>query len=218
MEDIVLLGCGGHARSVTDSIEQKGSFHIAGFVDKNMDSNFAYCNYSVIGNDDDLQKIYDAGVHYAFVGIAYLGRGDIRNRLYEKLKRIGYILPVIIDRSAVIARDVQIEEGVFIGKNVVINSNASIGKMAIVNTAAIVEHDCHIEKFCHIAVSATICGGSNIGSNTLIGANATIIQSINIGKNCIIGAGSVVRKDVEDNMLVKDGQNIKNLYAGGKTF
>ena len=186
MEDIVLLGCGGHARSVTDSIEQSGRFHIAGFVDKNMDSNFSYRNHKVIGNDDDLQKIYDSGIHYAFVGIAYLGKSDIRDRLYRRLKEIGYILPIIMDCSAVVA-------------------------MAIINTAAIVEHDCQIGRFCHIAVSSTICGGANIGSNTLIGANATIIQSVNIGKNCIIGAGSVVRKDIEDNMLFKDGQKMQNL-------
>lgn len=210
MEDIVLLGCGGHARSVTDSIEQSGRFHIAGFVDKNMDSNFSYRNHKVIGNDDDLQKIYDSGIHYAFVSIAYLGKSDIRDRLYRRLKEIGYILPIIMDCSAVVAMDAQIEEGVFIGKNAVINSNALIGTMAIINTAAIVEHDCQIGRFCHIAVSSTLCGGSNIGSNTLIGANATIIQSVNIGKNCIIGAGSVVRKNIEDNMLFKDGRKMQN--------
>lgn len=209
MEDIVLLGCGGHAKSVTDSIEQNGRFHIVGFVDKDMDSNFAYRNHKVIGNDDDLQKIYNSGIHYAFISIAYLGRSDVRNRLYEKLKRIGYILPIIIDDSAVVAIDAQIEEGVFIGKNAIINSNAFIGKMAIINTAAIVEHDCQIGRFCHVAVSAVICGASNIGSNTLIGANATIIQSVNIGKDCIIGAGSVVRRDVEDNMLIKGDKKCK---------
>lgn len=211
MEDIILLGCGGHAKSVVDSIEQDSKFKIAGFIDNNMDSSFSYRNYKIVGNDNDLQKIYDSGIRYAFIGIAYMGKGDTRNRLYEKLKKIGFLLPIIIDEAAVVAKDVQIGEGVFIGKNAVINSNAIIGKMAIINTAAIVEHDCRVGEFCHIAVSAVICGSSNIGNSTLIGANATIIQLINIGENCIIGAGSVVRKDVEDNIIIKDNQKKQNL-------
>lgn len=203
MEDIVLLGCGGHARSVVDCIEQNDEFNIVGFVDNSKDSSFVYRNYRIIGNDDDLQKIYDSGIRYAFISIAYLGKGNIRNRLYEKLKRIGYRFPAIVDVSALVARDAQIGEGVFVGKNAVVNSNAVIGKMAIINTAAVVEHDCQIGMFCHIAVSAVVCGASRIGSNTLIGANATIIQSVNIGKNCIIGAGSVIKKSVEDNRVIK---------------
>lgn len=203
MEDIVLLGCGGHARSVVDCIERNGKFNIAGFISNSMDNSFIYRDYRIIGNDDDLQKIYDSGIRYAFISIAYLGKGNIRDRLYEKLKKIGYRLPVIIDASAVVARDAQIEEGVFVGKNAVVNSNATIGKMAIINTAAIVEHDCQIGPFCHIAVSAVICGASKVGNNTLIGANATIIQSVDIGKDCIIGAGSIIKKNVDDNMVIK---------------
>ncbi len=30
MEDIILVGFGGHAKSVADTIEQSGQFHIAG--------------------------------------------------------------------------------------------------------------------------------------------------------------------------------------------
>lgn len=33
MEEIILLGMGGHAHSVVDSIEREGRYHIAGFLD-----------------------------------------------------------------------------------------------------------------------------------------------------------------------------------------
>ncbi len=48
----------------------------------------------------------------------------------------------------------------------------------------------------HIARGVTISGGVKIGSNTLIGGGATIIQYKEIGKNIIIGAGSVVVNDL----------------------
>ncbi|WP_156032724.1 hypothetical protein [Selenomonas sp. FC4001] len=33
MEDIVLVGFGGHAKSVADCIEREGKYHIAGYTD-----------------------------------------------------------------------------------------------------------------------------------------------------------------------------------------
>lgn len=33
MEDIILLGAGGHAHSVVESIEQSGKYNIIGFLD-----------------------------------------------------------------------------------------------------------------------------------------------------------------------------------------
>ncbi len=33
MQDIILLGLGGHAHSVVDSIEQTGKYNIVGFLD-----------------------------------------------------------------------------------------------------------------------------------------------------------------------------------------
>ena len=34
MEDIILVGFGGHAKSVADTIEQSGQFHIAAHTDR----------------------------------------------------------------------------------------------------------------------------------------------------------------------------------------
>lgn len=202
MKDIILLGSGGHAKSIVDAIEQNGEFKIAGFIDNISKSGFEYRGYKIIGTDKDLEKIYALGIHYAFVCVGYLGKGIIRDNLYRQLKGIGYVLPVIIDGSSTLATDVEIGEGTFVGKNAVINANAVVGKMAIINSAAVIEHDCYIGEFTHIAVAAVICGMTRIGTHTLIGANVTAIQNINIGDNCQIGAGSIIREDIDNNMIV----------------
>lgn len=41
-------------------------------------------------------------------------------------------------------------------------------------------------------------GKIHIGSNTYLGCNTVVCQSVNIGKNVIIGAGSIVTKDIPD--------------------
>lgn len=202
MEKIILLGSGGHAKSVVDVIEQGNLFEIAGFLDIPEKQEFSYKNYKVIGVDSDLKKFYNMGIKYGFVTMGYMGKKTPRVKLYQNLKEANFKLPIIKDLSACVAFDATIEEGVFIGKNAVINANAHIGKMSIINTGAIVEHECVIGEYTHIAVGAVLGGGIIIGKETFIGANATVIQGVEIGNCAIVGAGSVVLKNVSDKETV----------------
>lgn len=203
MEDIILLGLGGHAHSVVDSIEQAGQYHIVGFLDTEEMQEKNFRNYYVLDTDAALDKYYADGIRNAFITIGFLGHGNVRNRLYQRLRRIGYRIPNIIDKSATVASDVRLEEGIFIGKKTVVNANAHIQKLCIINTGAIIEHDCNVEAFSHIAVNSVLCGGVSVGKSTLIGANATVIQGKRIGNNCIIGAGTVIRKNIGDGEVIR---------------
>lgn len=196
MEKILILGNGGHARSLIDVIERQKKYRIAGLVvnEKNADCD----EYPILGNDDDLKRLFDRGIGNAAVGVGYLGKSDIRQRLYEKLMDIGFNLPVICDPSAIMSSRVRIGEGSFIGKGAILNTCTSVGKMCIINTGSIIEHDCMIDDFSHIAVASVLCGGVSVGKASFIGANATIIQGRRVGSNCIIGAGTVIRNSVED--------------------
>lgn len=195
MDKIVLLGSGGHAKSVIDSILSDKKFEIVGFID-NENRDFEYMGYKVIGCDENLPYLYSLGIRYAFICIGFLGKRNARKLLYEKLKKIGFELPVIIDPTVVVAQNVIIGEGTFIGKGAIVNSNVVLGKMAIINTSAIIEHDCVIKDFTHISVGSVICGVAQIGEEVFVGANATVIQEICIGDGAVIGAGSVVTKSI----------------------
>ncbi len=201
-ERIILLGAGGHARSMVDTIEALGRYEIAGFVMPEQGMEMSFRSYHTIGTDHDLREIYSAGIRKACIGIGYLGRKDVRRRVYESLKEIGFEMPNIIDNTAVIASDVKLDEGCFIGKKAVVNTNAQIGKCVIVNTGAIIEHDCCVGDFSHISVGSTLCGEVCVGEHAMIGANATVIQGRSIGNNSIVGANSTVLIDVEDDMKV----------------
>lgn len=191
---IIILGCGGHAKSVCDTLLAfPEKYEIAGFVDRAENMDFSYEGIKTIGTDQDLQKIYNQGIHCAVLGIGFLGKNDVRKRLAIKLRNIGFSFPIIADSTAIVARSAEIGEGTFIGKGVVVNANAHIGQYCIINSCSLIEHDCHIGDFTHIAVSACICGGVDIGRECLVGANATIIQGMTIADYDIIPAGVVIR-------------------------
>lgn len=189
MKDILIVGYGGHAKSIIDSIERQCKYRIVGYVDiESKDTPYPY-----LGTDAELQKIYNMGIENAVVGIGYMGKGNVREKLYKKLKEIGFSLPIIIDSSAIVSDKVSIGEGTFVGKGAVVNAEAVVGKMVIINTKAVIEHECKIGDFCHVAVSAVLCGQVEVEASAFIGANATIIQCKKIESRKLIPAGMTIR-------------------------
>ena len=55
MKKIILVGGGGHCKSVIDVIEQERKFKIAGIIDKPSLIGTKILQYSVIGSDKDLK-------------------------------------------------------------------------------------------------------------------------------------------------------------------
>lgn len=214
MEQILILGGGGHAASLVDILEREKKYKIAGYV-VNEQINSCSINYPNIGTDDDLLNLYQSGIRNAAIGIGYLGKSDLREKLWDKLKTIGFSLPVICDPSAILATNIEIGEGTMIGKGAIVNTNAFIGKVCIINTGAIIEHDCVVGDFSHLSVGSVVCGNVRIGKSSFVGANATIIQGKSIGSQCIIGAGTTVRKSLEGNIMVYNEKTFKNYRSGG---
>ncbi len=196
---IVLIGGGGHCKSVIDTLLRNREYKEVVITDPALEIGSDVLGVLVVGTDDILAELLKKGFQYAFITVGSIEPNDIRYNLATKAKRIGYEFPIIIDSSAIISEKVNIGEGTFIGKNSIINAGGNIGKHCIINTSAIIEHDDCVGDFSHISVGSVLCGNVSIGNNTLIGARATVIQGVSIGKNTIIGAGAVVNKNMPDN-------------------
>lgn len=189
MEDIILVGFGGHAKSVADCIERNKMYRIIGYTEPaEVESRYPY-----LGTDEVLKYYFSKGIRNVVICQGYLGHGKLRQKLYKYVKDIGYTLPVITDPSSIISNTATIGEGTFIGKCAIVNAEARIGKMAIINTMSLVEHECVVGDFSHVAVAAVLCGRVEIGEAVFIGANATVIQCKEIPEGKIIPAGMVIR-------------------------
>ena len=199
MKSIILVGGGGHCRSVIDTITTSSEYSILGIIDVEKNIGKEVLGIPIIGVDSDLAKFYQKGILDAFITLGNIGSPQKRIELYIKLKEIGYSLPNIIDKSAIVSSSAELEEGVFVGKNAIVSVSANISTCSIINTGAIIEHDCKLGKFVHISPGAVLSGSVLVEKNTHIGSNATIINNVKIGENCMIGAGSVVTKDIKSN-------------------
>lgn len=193
---ILLIGGGGHCKSVLDSLLDLNEYAEIGIVDNANTVGGQILGVPVVGADEDLPELFRQGYQYAFVAIGSIGNPVQRIKLNGLLEEIGFISPQIIDPSAIVSPYAVLETGVFVGKRAVINAGATIGKCAIINTGAIVEHDCRIGDYVHISPGAVLSGGVSVSRHSHIGSNATVRQQISIGSDVIIGVGSVVVKDI----------------------
>ena len=189
-EKIVLIGGGGHCHSVIDVIEQENKYEIIGIVDIKENIGKKVLSYEVIACDDDLETIFQTCKN-AIITVGQIESNKIRIEIYDKLKQIGFNLPVIVSPLAYVSKYADVNEGTVIMHHVLINTNVKIGKNCIINTKALIEHDSVVENNCHISTASVINGGALVKENSFFGSNATSKQSIEI--DGFIKAGSLVK-------------------------
>ena len=195
---LLLIGGGGHCRSILDCVLSRGLYEKVGIVD--FDQTASALGVSVVGTDDALPQLLNDGWTDAFISVGSIGSTGLRRKLYKMIKIIGFSVPSIIDPTATISREVIIDEGVFIGKGAIVNTGSRIGTCVIINTGAIIEHDCEIGTFAHVSPRTILCGQVSVGDDTHVGAGSVVRQGIKIGACSVIGIGSVVVKDITDNV------------------
>ena len=191
MKEILLIGGGGHCKSVIDVIEQEGQFQIVGIIDKAELFGTNVLGYPVIGNDLDLESL--AKKHaYALITIGQIKSPNQRIKLFDLAKKAGFTIPSILSPRAYISKHAFIGDGTVVMHDALINAKATIGNNCIINSKALIEHDSVILEHCHISTNATINGGVVVESGCFIGSGVITKESITIGKNSFIKAGSLV--------------------------
>ena len=191
MEDILLIGGGGHCKSVIDVIELEKRFQIAGIIDKPESLGACILDYKIIANDDDLHILVQQ-YNQAFITVGQISSPKVRIRLFELARKIGFLFPTIISPRAYISKHATIGEGTVVMHDALVNADVKIGNNCIINTGALIEHDSVIEDNCHISTGAIINGGVKVGTGSFIGSNAITKEYISIKEYSFIKAGSLV--------------------------
>ncbi|MNN12562.1 UDP-N-acetylbacillosamine N-acetyltransferase [compost metagenome] len=187
-DKLLILGFGGHARSVADVALACGYRQII-FIDQNARKGETFAGFPVLKSVvENLSSDWD--------GFPASGDGGRRQSQCDEIRKMGLVLATIISPAATLGPDCTIYEGSFVGHHAHIGPAARIGTGCIVNTAAVVEHECTVGDFSHISVNSTMAGRSSIGSHCMLGAGAILIDGISIGNDVIIGAGGVVHRSI----------------------
>lgn len=195
MENLILIGGGGHCKSCIDVIESTNKFNIIGILDNKELVGSEVLGYPILGTDEEIDKFSD----YNFlITIGQIKNSSIRAIIYKNLKDKGYKLATVISYNARVSKHAVVHEGVVIMHGAVVNANAHISENCIINSLSLIEHDVFIGSHSHISTGAIINGNCRIGSHNFIGSQSVISNQINIKDNIIVGAGSVVISDINE--------------------
>ena len=82
MKKIVVIGSGGHAKVVIDLIEQLSTYEIIGVLTHEKIPFF--CDYPVIGSDEQAQTILDNGCKLAALGVGGFRNNTLRKSIFNK--------------------------------------------------------------------------------------------------------------------------------------
>lgn len=187
-DGLLILGFGGHARSVADVALSCGIRQLL-FIDENAREGESFQGFPV-------QKVWPPQPLKSWVCLGASGDSIKRQTQIIDARNAGWPIGVLIAKTATVGAGAFIAEGCFVGQHAHIGPMALVNEACIINTGAIVEHDCIVGDYSHISVNATVAGRCRIGSSVFIGAGATVIDSIEICSNATIGAGSVVIRNI----------------------
>lgn len=200
---LLLIGAGGHAEACIDVIEYQTKYKILGILGlKKEKGKFIFNKYKVVGTDEDLIKL-SKKVKNALITVGQIKSAGIRLKIFNKLKKLNFNLPIIKSPYSVVSRYSEIGEGSIIMHGAIIGPKVKVGKNCIINSNSLIEHGSIIGDNTHIATSVTINGNVKIGSNTFIGSKTAIKQKVIIGDNSIIEMGQVIFKNCPPNSFIK---------------
>jgi sugar O-acyltransferase (sialic acid O-acetyltransferase NeuD family) len=193
MKPLVLVGGGGHCKSVIDVAESAG-YTILGILDKPELVGTRVLDYEVIGVDDDIPQYVDKAEFVITVG--QIKSSVLRQKLAQLVQNAGGKLATIIAPDAYVSKYATIGEGTVVMHKAFVNAGACVGSNCIINTLANIEHDVKIGDFCHISTGAMINGGVIIDGESFIGSQSVINQGITICDYVVVASGTVICKDI----------------------
>ncbi|AWK90249.1 acetyltransferase [Azospirillum thermophilum] len=191
---VVLLGGGGHARVLADTLRCAG-FSVAGVAGPTPP---AWPGLPWLGSDDTIRQ----AVPEPFLLANGIGDIALRHTLYDRMAAQGHGFVTVCHPAATVAQDVMLADGVQVFAGAVVQPGVEVAADALLNSRCSIDHDCRIGPHAHVAPGAVLCGGVVVGEGALIGAGAVVTPGRRIGAFARVGAGAVVVEDVPSGTVV----------------
>ena len=169
---VVILGKGGHAKVLADTVYDRG--------------------YDCVQFDEEQEKDI-LPTDYLIVGIGIgidIGIPLDRMTLFHRYNPARFI--TITSPSAYVSPKARLGRGVDVGVHAMVGPGANIGDNVLVNHGAQVAHDCIIRDHCIISAGAILCGNVTLGRACAIGAGAIIVQRVELPDETRVPAGTLV--------------------------
>lgn len=191
---LILVGGGGHCKSVIEAAESAGCF-IKGILDIPSQVGEKVLGYTIIGTDNDIPSFVSECDFIVTLG--FIKNPGIRFSLHKNIEMAGGHLATVVASTAHVSKYAELGTGTVVLHQACVNAGANIGKGCIINTFANIEHDAVIGDYCHVSTGAIVNGDCKVGECTFIGSQSVMVNATTVPSNCIFAAGSMIRKSLK---------------------
>lgn len=190
MKRLLIVGAGGHGRSVAEAVLAAGKYELVGFLDDAAPGLQQVWDLPVFGATADLARCRQ----YADAAIVAIGNNRLREELQQKLNAAGFELATVVHPKAMVSPRAVVGAGCAIMAGAIVGTEAQLDAGVIVNCGAVVDHHCRVEEFGHLGVNAGMAGGAVLGRGAWMQAGSVLGYGVSVGGGAVLAPGEAINK------------------------
>lgn len=198
---IIILGGEGNGGVIASCIDDNRmrfgdeTYEMAGWLNDFVEDGTEVNGYPVLGNLKDWDRF--SSDEYQFMwAVHVIGRGPMRERLFNDLGIPRDRFATIIHKSAFVAPNAILEPGAFVMANTYVGPATRLGQCTLVMANCVVGHNDTIGPFNHISAGAIVSSYITTGKFVDICLGTKVIEKVKMGDYSVAGAAAMVLKDV----------------------
>jgi len=201
MQDLVIVGAGGHGREILDTVrainEVAPTWNLQGFVD---DSPTHLDRLERLGCE--LLGSLDWLIANPTTYVLGIGTSAVRRTISDRLGAAGMTAATLVHPNARVGSDTHLGEGVVVFDRSTVTTNVTLGRHTHLNIGCAVQHDSVVGDFVQFSPGVLVNGDCVLGDDVFLGTSAVITRGNTVGSGARVGAGAVVLSDVPAGVLV----------------
>ena len=216
MQRIIIIGNSLSAEVLYGYIKDDKRYSIEAFsVDKDYIKEKKFCNIDLV-DLSDLNKRYSPKDFNVIIGMGYKNLNRNRERVFKRIKELGFKIETYINPNASIHNDRAIGEGSIIFSNSVIEPYSMIGQNTVVWANCTIAHHSKIGDNCWVASGAVVSGEAIVKNNCFLGVNVTVSNKVIIEPFNIIGANTCIQKCTKENEVYLSRNGEKHRFTASE--
>lgn len=185
---LVIVGAGGHGRSVADAAMLGGMWQEIVFADDAFAQQKTSARWPIISDTAHLSSVVQAGDS----AIVAIGNQPVRMRLFQQLTDLKATLVTVTHPGAWVSVDAAIGAGTAIMAGVVVGTQATVGRGSIINANATVDHDVILGEFAHLGVGVSLAGGVVVGDRAWLQAGVSAGYHVKVLPDSVVAPGTAL--------------------------
>lgn len=183
---LVIVGAGGHGRSVLEVTRLAGTHEVMAFLDDQLQPGTKVMGVPVWGPTSELPSLTARGVTAVHIAI---GNNRVRERLMELTQAAGLPCATLIHPRACVSPSASLGDGCAVMALAIVGTEATLGRGVIVNVGAVVDHHARVADHGHLGANAAMAGGTTLGARAWLQAGASLGYGVNLPDDAVVMPG-----------------------------